>query len=153
MKQMRILAVGKLKEAHWKAGVEDYLSRVNRYHRLEVVEVKESPREGSAGREEEATRLLKAMDASAYNVSLSPEGTTMSTEALARKLEELMKRGSSRIDWIIGGHEGLASAVKDHSQLVLSLSKLTFPYQLSRLILAEQIYRCAKIIRGEKYHR
>ena len=150
---LRIVAVGKIKEAHIKEGVDDYLARIKRYHRVEVKEVKESSHDGEPGWEEEGVKLAKVLDPAAFTTVLTPEGTCITTMELAQKLESLMGRGYRSLDFVIGGHAGLDPAIKKKADFALSLSSLTFPYQLSRLMLAEQIYRCLKIMRGEKYHR
>jgi len=151
--RMRIIAVGKLKENYIKEGIKDYLDRINRFHRMEIKEIKESFNKGSQGIEEEGERICKVLDPAIFTIVLTPEGTRLTTEELSKEMQELMVQGQRGLDFVIGGHEGLALKVKQKADLCLSLSSLTFPYQLTRLILSEQIYRCLKIIRGEQYHR
>jgi len=151
--RFRIIAVGKIKENFLKRVTDDYFSRINRLHRMEVIEVKDSQKEGNFALEEEAGKLLKLIDPWSYTTVLSPEGRQLTTEEMAQKIECLMGKRYRSLDFVIGGHQGLSPTVKQKSNHLLSLSSLTFPYQMTRLILAEQIFRCLKIIRGEKYHR
>ncbi len=151
--RIRIVAVGKIKEDYIQKGIEDYLGRIRRYFTVEEVEVKGSKKAPAAAIEEEGGQLLRKLEGSTCTVVLTPEGRELTTEALAGEIENLMHRGHRRLDFVIGGHEGISIEVKNRADLLLSISRLTFPYQLTRLLLAEQLYRCTKIIRGEKYHR
>jgi len=156
---IRIIAVGKIKEDFYKRGIEHYLIRLQPYTRVEVIELQES-RAGEKSRfqvqkalEEEALEITKNIRDDAHLIALSAEGKAMASEELAFYLERLLVEGKSKVDFLVGGPSGLAENIKKRADLCLSLSALTFPHRLVRLILLEQLYRCFKIIRGEPYHR
>ena len=150
--------MGRVKEGFFRRGIEHYLSRLQPYSRVEIVELPEArAAEKKASREqivaEEATGMGKYLRGGAHRIALSNEGKSMFSEELASYLERLLIEGKSTVDFIIGGPLGLAESVKEKGDLCLSLSALTFPHRLARLILLEQLYRCFKIIRGEPYHK
>ncbi len=137
-------------------GVDHYVKRLQPYSRVEIIELPEAKTGGSAGvlkaLEDEGREILRHTREGAHMIVLDAAGQEMTTGQLASHLENLQLQGSTKVDFIIGGPEGLADEVKKKGTR-LSLSRLTFPHRLARLILLEQLYRCFKIIRGEPYHR
>lgn len=155
-----IAAVGKLKEKYLKQGIEEYIKRLRPYAKVGVVEVSDekAPESLSAAEEEkvknaEGARLLGKIPSDAYVIALAIEGKMLQSEEVARKLDDLATYGKSKIMFVIGGSLGLSDEVLKRADLKLSFSKMTFPHQLMRLILVEQIYRAFKISRGEPYHK
>jgi 23S rRNA (pseudouridine1915-N3)-methyltransferase len=158
--QLEILAVGKLKERYLKQGVEEYLKRLRPYARVNVVEVPEEKPTGSLSaaeetriKEREGERILTRLHPDTHVIALAIEGDSLSSEELAGYINRLATYGQSRLSFIIGGSVGLSPDVLDRADRLLSFSKMTFPHQLIRLILLEQLYRSFKIIRGETYHK
>jgi 23S rRNA (pseudouridine1915-N3)-methyltransferase len=158
---LRIIAVGKLKEKYWQIGVEEYANRLRPYVRLEIVEVLEARTPEGARQAEkdwvmdqEAKTILERLNKTeTLAIALDRKGKSLDSEELAKFLEVQILEGCKEITWIIGGPLGLAPSVIERADLVLSFSKLTFPHQMMRLILLEQIYRSFRIIRHEPYHR
>ena len=155
-----IVAVGKLKEKYLKQGIEEYLKRLHTYARVEIVEVadEKAPEELSEAEETqvkqaEGQRLLSKISADAYVVALAIEGKPFTSESFARTLDDLATYGKSKVAFVIGGSLGLSDEVLERAGVKLSFSKMTFPHQLMRLILVEQIYRAFRINRGEPYHK
>ncbi len=150
--------MGKIKENFYRQAVEHYIRRLKPYARIEVVELAEGKEEGRGDSaltgllKEEGEKIVRQLRDTAHLIVLSPEGQQMSTEKLAAYLNKL-QRTSPRTDFVIGGAAGLAEKIKQKSDLCLSISRLTFPHRLARVILLEQLYRCFKIIRGEPYHK
>lgn len=158
--KISILCVGKIKEKFFTAAVQEYTKRLSRYAKVEIVEVAdEKTVEGASKKEEdrirsiEGQRLLYRIPDGAYVIALAIEGESMSSVQLARRLESLTSSGESHIVFVIGGSLGLSPEVMGRSDMQLSFSKMTFPHQLMRVILLEQIYRSFRIIRGEPYHK
>ena len=144
---IKIICVGKLKEEYLKDLTNDYLKRINKYHKLEIIELKDS------NILEEEKEILKKLNTNDYIISLCIEGNTYNTEEFKDKINNLLINGKSNITFIIGGSEGLTKKVKEMSNELLSFSKLTFPHGLFRGILLEQIYRVFKILNNEKYNK
>jgi 23S rRNA (pseudouridine1915-N3)-methyltransferase len=158
--KITILAVGKLKEKYLKDACAEYLKRLGPYAKVEVVEVPEEKadepvHEADVARvlEKEGERLLRHLPEGIYAITLEVEGKNLSSEAFAEKLDRLATYGQSRIAFVIGGSHGLSPAVRKRSDFRLSFSAMTFPHQLIRVFLLEQIYRACKINRGETYHK
>ena len=158
--KIKIICVGKLKEKYLKDGIDEYLKRLKRFCDLEICELPDiripdnaSLAECNAVMEKEADKILTKMSKSAYVISLCVEGKLLSSEELAEKFSSVMLSGNNNIDIIIGGSLGLDPRIKDISDFKLSFSKMTFPHQLMRLILTEQIYRAFKINANEEYHK
>lgn len=158
--QIKIIFVGKLKEKYLQQGVSDYLKRLKKYARIEILEVMDEkiPEKASPAREDictakEGERVLKLLGPDSFFIVLAVEGQLLSSEELAAKLEKYALQGKSKITFVVGGALGLSPKVKERADLLLSFSPLTFPHQLMRLILMEQLYRAFKIIRSEPYHR
>lgn len=147
---IRILCVGTLKEKYWKEAVMEYVKRLGPYCSLSIEEVKESPVENIR---EEGERLLKKIKSDELVITLEIQGTSKSSEELASDLKRYAVTGKSNLVFVIGGSSGLSADVTGRSDQSLSFSKMTFPHQMMRVILVEQIYRAFKIIRNEKYHK
>jgi len=157
---IQVIAVGKIKEQYLQDGIEEYRKRIQRYGRLQIIEVKEesfneplSPRELELVLQREGERLLGRINPRAYVIALDRLGQAWSSEQLAKEFQTLAVAGTSQIDFIIGGSLGLDQKVLERAQTSLSFSGFTFPHQLMRLILAEQIYRAFTIVQGERYHK
>ncbi|MGI6721153.1 MAG: 23S rRNA (pseudouridine(1915)-N(3))-methyltransferase RlmH [Anaerovoracaceae bacterium] len=147
---IRVICVGKLKEKYWKQAVAEYSKRLGAFCRLEIIEVKESPSDDVA---EEGKSLLARIKGRDYVIALEIEGKSLDSPGLAEKIDKLGIGGRSDIDFIIGGSNGLSKEVSDRADFSLSFSAMTFPHQMMRVILLEQIYRSFKINRHEKYHK
>ena len=157
--KVRILAVGRLKEDYLRAAAADYAARLKPYLRLEITEVPDLPDPPQASpaavdkvKEEEAAALLGRLEPAETLIALDARGQMMDSEELAEFLRPYFARGG-RLAFALGGSHGLGRAVLARADFVLSLSPLTFPHGLARVILLEQLYRAVKIIRGEKYHK
>jgi 23S rRNA (pseudouridine1915-N3)-methyltransferase len=137
------IVVGKISNPHYKAAFEYYEKQLKKF---KVIEIKES------NIVLESSSVLKLLDKDAYKVVLAIEGKLLSSEEFARHLETPLDMGK-KIQIIIGGSEGLASSVKDEANLLLSFSKMTFPHQLARVMITEQVYRAIKIIEKHPYHK
>jgi 23S rRNA (pseudouridine1915-N3)-methyltransferase len=135
-----VLAVGKLRDRHVAALCDDYLLRVRRHLPVEVVE----PEDDAA--------LARRWPASGETIALEPDGVSWTTEELARQIEHRMTRGTRGLTFVIGGADGIPAALSAKANLRLSLSAMTLPHRLARLVLCEQIYRALTIIRHEPYH-
>lgn len=155
-----ILAVGKLKEKYWRDAVAEYSKRLKSYCSLQITEIKESPlRANPSAADEEAVKIAEGADilsrirSSDYVITLEIKGKILSSEALAQKIEALAIDGKSSIVFVIGGSLGLSEEVSRRADFKLSFSAMTFPHQMMRVILLEQIYRSFKINRHEAYHK
>lgn len=160
MLQIKIIAVGKIREKYLREGIKEYTKRLSGYVRLEIVELSDEPcpekpfpAEEEKVRQKEGERILKAVNPGDYIVLLDLGGKEMNSVELARFLEDKALQGKSGITFIIGGSLGVSEEVKKRADFKWSFSRLTFPHQLIRLILLEQIYRALKINRGEPYHK
>ncbi|MGD8190523.1 23S rRNA (pseudouridine(1915)-N(3))-methyltransferase RlmH [Brevibacillus ginsengisoli] len=158
--QITIVTVGKLKEKYLKEGIEEYAKRLSSYCKLQIVEVadEKAPEELSATEMEqvkrkEGERILSQIKQDTYVIALAIEGSMWSSEKLSAELDRLATYGKSQIAFVIGGSLGLSDQVLKRSDAQLSFSKMTFPHQLMRLILVEQVYRAFRIQRGEPYHK
>ena len=158
--KITIITVGKLKEKYLKDGIAEYLKRLSRYATVEIVEVadEQTPDNASAAEEQqikqkEAQRIQKYIKDDTYLIALAIEGTQLTSVQLAEKIDRLGIEGHSHITMVIGGSLGLDASILQQADYLLSFSKMTFPHQLMRLILVEQIYRSYRIIKGEPYHK
>lgn len=158
--KISIIAIGKIKERYLKDGIAEYSKRLSRFCDLQITEVADepAPENLSAAREEqiksrEASRVLDKMRDGDYLIVLDIKGMKKSSEEFAAVLKNCMMSGNSSITFVIGGSLGLAPELVKNADMRLSLSDMTFPHQLTRLILLEQIYRAFKIINGEPYHK
>ena len=155
-----IVTVGKLKEKYLKQGIEEYLKRLGSYAKVEVIEVpdEKAPEELSETemiqvKQKEGERILAKIGLDTYVIALAINGKLKSSEELADTLDKLATYGKSKIAFVIGGSLGVSDEVLKRADEQLSFSKMTFPHQLMRLILVEQIYRAFRINRGEPYHK
>ncbi len=158
--KVTLICVGKLKEKYLTQGVEEYMKRLGRYCSLEIIELadEKTPDNASDALEDaikrrEGERILKALKEDAYCIALAIEGSMLSSEDLADKIDTLGIGGTSHISFIIGGSLGLSEEVLKRADFKLSFSRMTFPHQLMRMILLEQIYRAYRIIKKEPYHK
>lgn len=154
-----IICVGKLKEKYWVDAVKEYTKRISAYSNLEIIEIKESLLKGdgafaeNAVKFEEGQEILRKIKDGSYVITLEIMGKKLSSEDFAGKIQELCIRGESNFTFIIGGSLGIDKAVSDRADYKLSFSPMTFPHQMMRVILLEQIYRAFKINRNETYHK
>ncbi|MCM1254015.1 MAG: 23S rRNA (pseudouridine(1915)-N(3))-methyltransferase RlmH [Clostridium sp.] len=155
-----IITVGKIKENFYRGAIEEYSKRLSRYCKLAIVETEDektpdnaSPAEEEQIKEKEAQRILKHIKDDAYVITLEIAGKMYDSVEFARNLANLGIQGKSHIQFIIGGSLGLHEKVCRRADMSLSFSRMTFPHQLMRVILLEQIYRGFRIINGEPYHK
>lgn len=158
--KITIITVGKIKEKYLKDAIAEYSKRLSKYCKLEIIEVADEKTPDNASevvedsiRSKEAERILKYVKDDAYVITLEINGKQLASEELAEKIEKLGVQGTSHIIFIIGGSIGLGQEVLRKSDFALSFSKMTFPHQLMRVILLEQVYRSYRIINGEPYHK
>lgn len=158
--KITILTVGKIKEKYLKDAVAEYTKRLSRYCRLEIIEVidEKTPDNASAAveemiRQKEAERLMKYIRDDAFVITLEINGNMLDSVSFAQKIEQLAINGKSHLIFVIGGSIGLGSEILKRSDFALSFSSMTFPHQLMRVILLEQIYRGYRIIEGAPYHK
>ena len=155
-----VIAVGKVKEKYYRDALSEYGKRLGRYCRLEIIEVEDEKTPDGASlteedriREKEAERILKYVKEDAFLCTLEIAGKMYDSIELAEKIEKLGVQGHSHLQFLIGGSLGLHETLCRRADLALSFSKMTFPHQLMRVILLEQIYRSYRIIHGEPYHK
>ncbi|MFD2672170.1 23S rRNA (pseudouridine(1915)-N(3))-methyltransferase RlmH [Marinicrinis sediminis] len=155
-----VIGVGKLKEKYWTLGINEYSKRLGAYAKLQMIEVpdEKAPEQLSKAEEEqvmqkEGERILSHVKPDSFVIVMAIDGEMYSSKQLARKMDELATYGRSHLTFIIGGSLGLSSEVQKRADLKLSFGKITYPHQLLRLVLLEQVYRGFKIIRGEPYHK
>ena len=158
--KITLLTVGKVKEKFYVQAIGEFTKRLSRYCKLEILEVAdEKTPDGVSGqaeeqiRQKEGERLLKHIRDDAYVISLEIGGKMLDSLEFSRKIEELGVQGTSHIIFLIGGSLGLGLNVLKRSDFSVSFSKMTFPHQLMRIILLEQIYRGYRIMAGEPYHK
>ena len=158
--RITVICVGKIKEKYFTMGIEEYSKRLSRYCKLDIIELpdEKTPDNASAAEElqikkKEGERILKNVKDGAYVIALAIEGTMLTSESLSEKLETLGVNGDSHIVFIIGGSLGLDEEILKRADYKLSFSKMTFPHQMMRMILLEQIYRGYRIMKGEPYHK
>ena len=158
--EIRIVTVGKIKEKYLCDGIAEYAKRLSRYCKLTFCQVadEKTPDKASEAlntqiKNTEGERLMKHIREQDYVIALAIDGKSMTSEQLAGKIDGLGVRGVSHIQFIIGGSLGLSDAVLKRADEHLSFSAMTFPHQLMRVILLEQIYRSYRIIKGEPYHK
>ncbi len=159
MLTVRIITVGSLKEAYLREAVAEYRKRLGGFCRVEEVSIRESrlpddpsAQEIASALHEEGRQILSAMPPRAYRIAMCVEGKQLSSEQLAEKLETASQT-ASEVDFVIGSSFGLSDEVKAAADFRLSVSALTFPHQLMRVILYEAVYRAMNIQRGTKYHK
>ncbi len=158
--KITLVTVGKIKEKFYTDAIAEYTKRLSRYCKLEIVQVadektpdKASETEERQIKEREGKRILAQIKEGAYVIALAIQGEMLSSEQLAGKLERLGIEGQSQLVLVIGGSLGLSEEVLRRADYQLSFSRMTFPHQLMRVILLEQLYRSYRIIQGEPYHK
>ena len=157
---VQIVCVGKLKEKYWTMAIDEYAKRLGPYARLEIRELadEKAPDSMSVAEEEqvrvrEGERILAALKPDTHIVALAIDGESWSSEQLAAFMERQAVYGGGAVTFIIGGSLGLSAAVLARADKRLSFGRMTYPHQLMRVILLEQVYRAFKIVRGEPYHK
>lgn len=158
--KVSIISVGKLKEKYLKQGIEEYIKRLGPYATVDIQEVpdEKAPENLSEAqmlevKQKEGERILSKIGQDTYVITLEIEGKMVTSEKLADQLDQLATYGKSKVAFVIGGSLGLSEDVRKRSDFALSFSKLTFPHQLMRLVLLEQVYRAFRIMRNEPYHK
>lgn len=158
--KISVITVGKIKEKYLRDAIAEYSKRLSRYCKLEIIEVadEKTPDQASETVEEgirakEGERILKYIRDDMYVITLEIKGKMLTSEEFAGKIESLGVQGKSSVAFIIGGSIGLGKDVLKRSDFALSFSKMTFPHQLMRVVLLEQVYRGYRIINGEPYHK
>lgn len=158
--KISILSVGKVKESYFRDAITEYSKRLSKYCKLEIIEVADEKTPDRASevvceqiKEKEAQRLMRHVREDAYVIALAIEGKQLDSVELAQKIDQLGIAGKSQIQFVIGGSLGLHESLLKRVDYKLSFSKMTFPHQLMRVILLEQIYRSYRIIAGEPYHK
>ncbi|MBO5056434.1 MAG: 23S rRNA (pseudouridine(1915)-N(3))-methyltransferase RlmH [Lachnospiraceae bacterium] len=158
--KITIICVGKVKEKYFRDAIAEYEKRLSKYCRLEIIEVQDEKTPDNASeameeqiKEKEAFRILRYIKEDAFVVTLEILGKKMNSVAFANTIEKLATYGRSHIQFVIGGSLGLHSSVSARADEKISFSDMTFPHQLMRVILLEQIYRGYRIISGEPYHK
>jgi 23S rRNA (pseudouridine1915-N3)-methyltransferase len=157
---IQIVAVGKLKERYLVDGITEYVKRLGPYAKVQITELpdEKAPESMSAAEEEqvrsrEGERILAQLREGAHVIALAIGGQMWSSEELSQQLQRLATYGKSHVAFVIGGSNGLSAAVLSRADQLLSFGRVTYPHQLMRLILVEQVYRAFKIARGEPYHK
>jgi 23S rRNA (pseudouridine1915-N3)-methyltransferase len=151
-----IVCVGKVKEKYIIDGINEFLKRMQSFAKMRIIELKEDGNDNNRNIsiEKEGEEILKTLEKiGGYNILLDIQGKNYSSEEMAEEIERLTINGVSSINFIIGGSYGVSESVRRASQMKLSFSKMTFPHQLMRLILTEQIYRWFSILKNTKYHK
>ena len=155
-----IISVGKLKEKYLKLGIEEFSKRLSKYCKLDMIELDDekcpenlSERDMEIVKNKEGQKILSKVKSNSYVIALAIDGKNLSSEELADTMSKLAVRGNSHITFIIGGSLGLADEVLKRSDYKLSFSKMTFPHQMMKLILLEQVYRSFRINNNEPYHK
>lgn len=143
---IKLICVGKIKEKYLTDGINDYFKRINKYHKLEIIEVEDSVPSVEEG------KIMKHIDNKDYVITLEIDGMMLSSPSFADKLDKIFI-SNSNIVFVIGGSYGFSDNIKNRSNYKLSFSNMTFPHGLFRLIFLEQLYRCFKINNNETYHK
>ena len=158
--KITLITVGKIKEKYFTDAIAEYAKRLSRYCKLDIIEVADEKTPDGASeslenqiKEKEGERILSKISDSAYVVALAIEGKQLDSEELAEKMEKWNVNGVSHLVFIIGGSLGLTPKVLNRADFKLSFSKMTFPHQLMRVVLLEQIYRSFRIRNNEPYHK
>ena len=144
---IKIICIGKIKEKYLSELINDYKTRISKYHKIEIIELKDS------NIKEEKDELLKYINPKDYNICMDIDGVEYSSIELSKLINDTFTNGYGNISFIIGGSDGIDNSIKEMCNKRLSFSKLTFPHGLFRGILLEQIYRSFKIINNESYHK
>ncbi|QKS73071.1 23S rRNA (pseudouridine(1915)-N(3))-methyltransferase RlmH [Paenalkalicoccus suaedae] len=158
--KITVITVGKLKEKYLKLGIAEYTKRLSAYANVDLVEVadEKAPENLSEAdmdivKQKEGERILAKLTPDTHVITLEIDGKQLTSEQLAKEIDQLATYGKSKIVFVIGGSLGLSDEVKQRSNYALSFSKMTFPHQVMKLVLLEQVYRAFKIVRNEPYHK
>lgn len=158
--KIEIISVGKVREKYIKLGIDEFKKRLKPYCKLALTEVRDEPapehlseKELQQVKDVEGRRILQKIHPSSYVIALDANGTMWDSEQMAKEMEQLAVKGHHHLTFIIGGSNGLSPEVLTRANFTLSFSKFTFPHQLMKLILLEQLYRAFKIQRKEPYHK
>ena len=158
--KITLITVGKIKERYFEDAIKEYSKRLSRYCKLEIIQVADEKTPDGAGealeaqiREKEGQRILAQVKDGAYVIALAIEGKMLDSVELSETIARLGVEGKSQVSFVIGGSLGLSPAVMARADNALSFSRMTFPHQLMRVILLEQIYRAFRIAAGEPYHK
>lgn len=151
---LKLICVGRVKDASLKALIDDYQKRIQKYHKLEVIEVKDEPIRDNKKEvlDIEASRIMSKIEKDDYVILLDLHGESLDSVSFAKKIDKLFV-SYSKITFVIGGSLGLGEEVRKRANYRLKLSDMTFLHQMTRLIILEQIYRCFKILNHETYHK
>lgn len=155
-----VISVGKLKERYLKLGIEEFSKRLSKYCKLDMIELDDekcpenlSDKDMEIVKNKEGSKILSKIKSNSYVIALAIDGKNLSSEELADTISKLAVRGNSHITFVIGGSLGLADEVLKRADYKLSFSKMTFPHQMMKLILLEQVYRAFRINNNEPYHK
>ena len=158
--KIKVYAIGKIKENYLKIGIDDYLKKIKPYSQIEIVEVNDEPipnnpnnSEIEIAKNKEGEKVLQLIKSSEYLIGLDLNKKELESPAFAEYLNKKMENAGASISFVIGGSYGLSNELKNRCNDSISLSKMTFLHQMTRLILLEQIYRAFKILRNETYHK
>lgn len=158
--KITIITVGKLKEKYWKLAVDEYVKRLGRYAKMEIIEVADekdkdnmSEKDIAIVKKKEAERILTKVKDDSYVYTLEILGKQLDSVGLSEHIRERMNTGKSHITFIIGGSNGLHESISQRANYKLSFSKMTFPHQMMKVILLEQVYRAYRIMNNESYHK
>lgn len=157
---LHIIAVGKLKEPFYRTAAAEYEKRLKAYGGIRITELPEvrlpenpSPAQIQAALQKEADAVLQKLPKGCWLCVLTPEGTSLSSEQLAKKLQSVRSSGKSELVFLIGSSFGLDHTLKEKGDFLLSMSSMTFPHHLARIMVLEQLYRAESILNGSKYHK
>lgn len=157
---IKVIGVGKLSQKHWQEASDTYLKYLRPYHQVTLQEVPDEPdpKQASPGAiaqvlSKEGDRILRALPSAGPIICLDVLGKSLTTEAMAKALKDFETKGQSQVTFVIGGSYGIDPRVKEKAHALWSLSALTFPHQMARILLLEQIFRCTKINLGQTYHK
>ncbi|MDY5728362.1 MAG: 23S rRNA (pseudouridine(1915)-N(3))-methyltransferase RlmH [Erysipelotrichaceae bacterium] len=151
-----IVAVGKIKEKSLSQLIEEYKKRIGAYSKIEIIEVSDEPNDRLSDekvKEIEGQRIIKQLKKDSYVILLSLKGKQMDSIKFSREIEKINTYNSSHITFVIGGSVGVSEQVEQRADLLLKLSEMTFPHNIARLLILEQIYRAYKILNNETYHK
>ncbi|MFC3899873.1 23S rRNA (pseudouridine(1915)-N(3))-methyltransferase RlmH [Aliicoccus persicus] len=158
--KITLITVGKLKEKYWIAAVKEYEKRLSGYAKVNLIEVADEKEPNNANsadieivKNKEAERILSKIKDTQHVATMEIEGTSYTSEGLAKEYERWMNQGKSDVVFVIGGSNGIGDSVKQRSNQQISFGKLTFPHQMMKVFLLEQLFRVNKIIKNEAYHR
>ena len=158
--KLTVITVGKLKEKYWVDAVKEYKKRISKYAKIELIEVADEKEPNNASekdiemiKDKEGERILSKIKDSQHVVTLEIEGKEYTSESLAKQYQTLMNTGKSDVVFVIGGSNGIGREVKKRSNQEISFGSLTYPHQMMKVMILEQLFRVNKILRNEAYHK